>query len=332
MKELRDARPDAARDGILRSEVNKRFLDSFRGLLDAIAESGIEVAPARAKLDGIDLAAKISGMWHVVYDRLLAAAREQDVDEIERVLGCLPDVPRQAGKPRIVGWYLDGYSIPLHELYFDACDESFLRTYGVHFDGESNSPQEYGAARAALEQSLRRMETIAPDVHAEFDTLVSDILTLHSPTMNAATSLCALGIIRVSQLRPGQSWTRYLENLVHEAAHHHLNYLWFVDPIILNEDSGTYASPLRREKRPLSGIYHAMFVLARTMYTIRALQRHSDFDPTTETIASAYNNAGNAAGFEKKFEDCWGVLQNHARLTELGAGLMKSSRELAFDA
>lgn len=330
MKGPEDARPDASRDREVRLEVNRRFLASFDELLNAIGESGIDVSSARRKLDDILPSGKMSGMCHVVYDRLLASARDQDGDEIERILRIFPEVPSHVGQANIIGWYLDGYSTPLHELYFDACDESFVRTYGVHFDGVNNSPEEYREARVALGQALRRMAVIDPELHAEFETLVSDVMTFHSPTMNAATSLCALGIIRVSHLRPGQRWTRYLENLVHEAAHQHLNYIWFFDPIILNEDSGTYASPLRREKRPLSGIFHAMFVLARTMYMIRKLEARADFDPETETIESAYNNAGNSASFERKFEDCWTVLKDHAKLTAAGASLMKSSRELAF--
>jgi hypothetical protein len=331
MRQLDDAHPDPDRDESLRTEVNGRFLESFSGLLNNISDAGLETEPFRKKLNDINASSKISGMCHVIYDRLLAAAREQDIDEIERILNCFLQIPDPVEKARIIGWYIDGYPIPLHELYYDACDESFRTTYGVHFDGENNSPEEYTQARAALQQALRKMESVVPDAYAEFNTLITDVMALHSPTMNAATSICALGIIRVSQLRPGQNWTRYLENLVHEAAHHHLNYVWFADPIILNEDSGTYSSPLRREKRPLSGIYHAMFVLARTMHMIRALEKHPGFNPETDMVASAYNNAGNSNSFEQKFEDCWTVLKEHARLTSLGTNLMKSSRELAFE-
>jgi hypothetical protein len=332
MKDLRDPRPDAARDRALRAEVNARFLDSFRTLLASISEAGIEAGPSIQKIDTLDASRKLSGMWHVVYDRLLAEARNQDGGEIERLLGCLSQIPDQTDQVRVVGWYLNGYPTALHELYYDACDESFRNTYGVHFDGENNIPGDYDFIQSSIRQAIDKMAKVDPEIHAEFRELVSDVMTFHSPTMNAATSLCALGIIRVSQLREGQNWTRYFENLVHEAAHHHLNYLWFADPIVLNEDAGTYSSPLRREKRPLSGIYHAMFVLARTMRAVRALEAHPDFDPATETIASAYNNAGNSASFAKKFEDCWSVLKEHARLTELGAALMANTREMAFGA
>jgi hypothetical protein len=331
MRQLDDAYPDAARDGNLRTEVNRRFLTSFSGLLDDISAAGLKTVPFREKLDNIDASRKISGMCHVIYDRVLSAARQDDPGEVERILNCFLEIPDRVENARVIGWYLDGYSIPLHELYFDACDDSFLNTYGIHFDGENNSPEEYAQARAALRQALEKMEATAPEIYGEFNTLISDVMALHSPTMNAATSICALGIIRVSQLRTGQTWTRYLENLVHEAAHHHLNYVLFSDPVILNEDSGRYSSPLRREKRPLSGIYHAMFVLARTMYMIRVLQKHPDFDPETDSIASAYNNAGNSSSFEQKFQDCWTVLKDHAKLTTVGMKLMESSREMAFE-
>src|SRR3954471_3862678 len=150
MKGLEDARPDASRDREVRLEVNKRFVASFAELLDAIAESGIDINSARRKLDDISPSGKISGMCHVVYDRLLASARDQNGDEIERILRIFPDVPSRVERVNIIGWYLEGYSRPLHELYFDACDESFVGTYGVHFDGVNNSPEEYREARPAL--------------------------------------------------------------------------------------------------------------------------------------------------------------------------------------
>jgi hypothetical protein len=331
MKKLEDSHPDAERDRGLREAVNGHFINSFQSLLTSISEAGLDIKPAMLKIESVDVSRKLSGMWHVAYDRLLAAARNGDVQEIERILGCFLDIPGQTDNVRIVGWYLNGYPTPLHELYYDACDESFVNTYGVHFDGESNIPEQYDSIRSSITQAIDKMEQVDPEIHAEFCELVTDVMTFHSPTMNAATSLCALGIIRVSQLRNGQNWTRYLENLVHEAAHHHLNYLWFIDPIVLNENAGTFSSPLRREKRPLSGIFHAMFVLARTIRVIRALKARADFDPKKDVIASSYNNAGNSASFEKKFDDCWAVLQAHAQLTKLGKELMYSSREMAFD-
>ena len=39
------------------------------------------------------------------------------------------------------------------------------------------------------------------------------------------------------------------------------------DPLVLNPQE-MHESPLRKEKRPLMGIYHATFVLARVLYVL----------------------------------------------------------------
>jgi predicted adenine nucleotide alpha hydrolase (AANH) superfamily ATPase len=104
MRQLDDAHPDADRDRDLRTDVNTRFLSSFSGLLDDISASGLETEPYRKKVDGIEASRKISGMCHVIYDRLLSAARQQDIAEIERILKCFLEVPDNLDKTRIIGF------------------------------------------------------------------------------------------------------------------------------------------------------------------------------------------------------------------------------------
>ena len=103
--------------------------------------------------------------------------------------------------------------------------------------------------------------------------LVSDIILVQSYSINASSSITSLGCVRMSHIKPEQNWTRYYENIVHEAGHQFLNFLWMSENLIINEGEDYFSSPLRKEPRPLSGIFHGAFVLARTIRGIAALKR-----------------------------------------------------------
>lgn len=157
--------------------------------------------------------------------------------------------------------------------------------------------------------------------------MISDILLINSNHMNAGSSIYSLGIIRVSQLRDGQNWTRYFETLAHETGHQFLNAIWTLDPLIENEGDNLFTSPLRKEPRPLSGIFHAALVLARTIRSIHSLQSHISYDPHNDQINSSYNNKQNPSGFHDKFIDCCTVLDKHAIFSSQGQHIYDEIKE-----
>lgn len=69
-----------------------------------------------------------------------------------------------------------------------------------------------------------------------------------------------LSPISLSWLPP---FVYYLEQLIHETAHLHLDQLMEFDPLILNPAHEKYVSPIRKDPRPMRGIFHATYVLAR---------------------------------------------------------------------
>ncbi|MFT4120704.1 aKG-HExxH-type peptide beta-hydroxylase [Bradyrhizobium sp.] len=62
------------------------------------------------------------------------------------------------------------------------------------------------------------------------------------------------------------------EGLVHEAAHQLLFAYSIDEPLVSNPLAECYPSPLRRDARPMDGIYHATFVTARLHYWYRKLR------------------------------------------------------------
>lgn len=62
-----------------------------------------------------------------------------------------------------------------------------------------------------------------------------------------------------------------VESLTHETAHALLFGFTLGENLTLNDPAERYASPLRRDPRPMEGIVHATFVLARMIHALDLL-------------------------------------------------------------
>lgn len=330
MKDVALPVPDAELACDLRTIANNRLLASLRYLLDVGKALGLQGERAQQYLDAVDVSRKFSGMLHVINDTLVGSIRHRDGRAAQKALDVLCELRLGRAEVSVGGLYDRKYPFDAYSLYVDAVSRSYRRTYGSEVDFKVSCDKEFGTSVKTAETALRRLKAVDPDSWREMMIYVSDVFVVHSMTMNASTSVCALGIIRISHLKPEQSWGRYFENLVHETAHQHLNHIFLVDKLIENEDSGLYSSPLRREPRPLSGILHALFVLARTIRAQNRLISHPSYDAVRDQINSAYNNSGNTASFEVKLNDCWVTLSQHARLTATGKRLVSNAMDMAL--
>ncbi len=71
------------------------------------------------------------------------------------------------------------------------------------------------------------------------------------------------------------------EVLAHEAAHAFLFGCTYDEPLVRNPDSDLYPSPLRRDPRPMDGIYHATYVSARMCWAMRRERQRRRRPPRT---------------------------------------------------
>jgi len=309
----------------LRTNINGKILGSI-GYLSELARDDADQTD-----DGIELVAedKISGFLHIHYHDCVSHLKS---NEKAAALTCLSHINRslkRTDRPHVSGLFASVDEQYNHDAYMRVSNKSFLSTYGAPLDASRLDGVSCQQSVDATNEALDWLKESDPTLYDELSIYVTDVLLVHSDTMNAASSVNSMGIVRMSHLKPGQNWTRYYENLVHEAAHQHLNYIWSEHELIENEDSGTYASPLRQEPRPLSGILHAAFVLARTMRGISMLNENGSYDPARHPISTAYNNKKNPASFREKFDDCIETLQKHAKFTDFGAELFSEMQVFA---
>lgn len=111
----------------------------------------------------------------------------------------------------------------------------------------------------------------------------------------------------------------FFEHLIHETSHLNLNVVQAVDPLVLNSPDELHQSPLRRDPRPLMGIFHAQFVLSRLVHMYRRAQ----------PLVSDPIFTSHAATIENKFTRGLATLNSTGRFTETGRKLLDSMTALA---
>ncbi|WP_237583230.1 hypothetical protein, partial [Photobacterium halotolerans] len=94
-------------------------------------------------------------------------------------------------------------------------------------------------------------------------------------------------------------------------------------------DEGLYYTPFRLDNRPLIGIYHAMFVLARTIFAFDQNLQNGVIRQTD--IKSHYNEANNSTPFKEKFFQTVSVIESSKKTTKFGQKLLSDCVQLVDD-
>jgi HEXXH motif-containing protein len=180
------------------------------------------------------------------------------------------------------------------------------------------------AALARLRASLDLLRAHAPVAHGEMETLVSEIVPVHGQVhdgleFDGASSLRRWGTVLINMARH-RSRVALAETLVHEAAHGTLFAMSPVEFYVLNPAEERFSSPLRLDPRPLDGIYHATFVLARMHAAMRELIASPDLaqDVRAEAITLAKRSRAH-------FQEGYDVLAAHATYTPTGRAIMEET-------
>jgi HEXXH motif-containing protein len=109
--------------------------------------------------------------------------------------------------------------------------------------------------------------------------------------------------------------------LVHESSHVLLFGLAAESALTRNSGDERFSSPLRADPRPIDGIFHACFVATRVHLAMSRLLESGVLNAEqTKQAAQRRDYNGNAGRVSL------GVLDEHARLTELGEGVLDTIR------
>ena len=156
----------------------------------------------------------------------------------------------------------------------------------------------------------------------EFEAFVTRIKLYAGKVLESTTSARFFGAIYLGLPYEEDTFLIYLRNIVHELSHLHLFAMMAQDPLILNGEQERYASPLRPDKRPMIGIFHASYVLSRM---VRILRRYVEQFPENQEAKVMLQKNENA------FLDSLETVKNHGQLTEQGKSIFTSLQSCAFE-
>ena len=182
-------------------------------------------------------------------------------------------------------------------------------------------------AAARLGETEALLAEGAPEIAGEIAELVRQTIVVESrPTQDlplvfdGASTFYLWGAVFLNVDRlPNR--VALAEALVHEVGHCHLFGITLGAPLVENPANERYESPLREDPRPMDGIVHAAYVLARMMYCLDRLIASGALTPeeTDAAIAALRRDRG-------LFSEGLALIDRHARFTPTGETVFNHAR------
>ncbi len=233
--------------------------------------------------------------------------------------------------------YLQNYSAP-KAICIGAILENYWEKYAVQnlrdqMDGANGEFSNTVIIRppigVALEREkedvkfiLTKIEELDNGLYTELETYVSYIKFFTGQTVVGATSKQNFGtiILRMPPKNCSQEdiYRYYIEHLTHEVSHLQLHAIMDIDPIVANGDTERFDAPIRRDPRPMYGIFHATFVLSRV---VRMLRKFHD--------ASICDTTAIHQDMSERFVKGYNTVKKHAKLTDAGRMIFNTLQETA---
>jgi hypothetical protein len=162
--------------------------------------------------------------------------------------------------------------------------EGIAERYRNHIQDDPENPTSFnavdgnalGAARLAIAEALLLLEAAAPLLRQEIAVLINEIVLVNGQAaagelvFHGASSFFIWGALVLNLAEHG-SRVKLIEGIVHEAGHCLLHGFAFGGALTVNANTERHASPLREDRRPMEGLVHAAYVLARMHLAMAAL-------------------------------------------------------------
>jgi hypothetical protein len=188
------------------------------------------------------------------------------------------------------------------------------------FQFTTPSPQLVRNFPKECKDAIAMMARAAPELSGEFSGLVCQII-LAAGDFAGASSFQLWGALFINP-EADHSIVSLIETLAHESAHSLLFGLMLDDCFVLNPDEERFESPLRHDLRPMDGIYHATFVVARMHYAMERLLASGLLDVADTKVAEAAMQRHRQA-----FTEGIATLNQNGRLTTHGTAIMASAAD-----
>ncbi|MDF1760375.1 MAG: HEXXH motif-containing putative peptide modification protein [Coxiellaceae bacterium] len=210
------------------------------------------------------------------------------------------------------------------EMINDKARQDVISPFGMENNYEVVRPVFNHQIELQQQSIVRAIDMLAQSDKTHIDSALHNLyaIKLFEGSIRAFSYQGAFGqiYIRVPQ-ESDHPIAYYLEHIVHECAHQYLFALQLLDPVVLNKPNELYNAPIRVAKRPMSGIFHACFVLSRM---VRCFRKTKDY--FEGSLANDFNQR-----IDQWFNQSYDVVKQHAQLTDRGRHLFESLRDCAYE-
>jgi HEXXH motif-containing protein len=182
--------------------------------------------------------------------------------------------------------------------------------------------EQFNTMKKTIEEGYQILHRVAPELYDEAQELTSQILFINSPGLKAGSSFDFFGLYYCDFNHYWRKKTGLMDLIAHEQGHLYLHLLNNFDPLVINAHEVSF-SPVRRANRPMMGVYHATFVLARMIYVVEKALEAGEIPAEEEGYCQEQIKM-----FREGFEDGMQTIASTAELTPLAQGLLDTSQEL----
>ena len=309
--------PSAQTGAELRTNFNASFLDSLEYLI-SVCRPHVNVDEKRVGriVSRIKAGSRETPYLYSLHFQIVEAIQQECLADIERHLDELLSLDQAADRCLIAG--LASHDLPwdseITTAYFADEDGSFFSYVPPGLD-------ETAHLRTKVSAAIEMMERFAPGLAAEMKELLTTVIITRGVARSSAaadqlfessTALRAFGGMLLNAAYAG-SVVEAATVLIHETAHTALFALSPKEGVVLNPESERYSSPLREEPRPLEGIFHQVFVLARMIYGMELLRSANGSSQAECDLASEFIEYN-----VPRFRDAVATVHHHAQLTDAG--------------
>jgi HEXXH motif-containing protein len=311
-----DFEPSARRGLALDQQMRERLADTLDYVFGEVGEQlDVDYADAERLVERVRSERQSFNLFGIYYEIVLALENE-DVDRAKLLARELFG-QRPAGRTAI------GTIESRDPAQVERLRRLILSDLGTATEPDAALLE---STRKRLDDAFALLDRGFPEMSAEIRELLSEIIIAAGPedpkalTFDGASSYMLWG----AMLLNGRGQNNVLDTaqaLAHESGHNLLFGFCSSGPLVENPDEELFSSPLRKDPRPMDGVFHATYVIARMHQTVSRLLDAGVLDEHEREAAIA-----DLAAHQRNFDAGDRVVRDGARLTPLGAEVIDAAR------
>ena len=293
-----------------------RLADTLDYVFSQVGDTiAVEPAAARRLTDSIRATKQSPHVFGAYYD-LVFAIEGDDLDGARKLAAELFEHSPQAGT-----------SITRIDDRAEREEDRYRRLFLADLHVELPDDALMADCRRRFDEAFELLDTGFPEMAAEIRELLREIVVAAGPedpkalTFDGASCYMLWGAILLNA-RGQKTVLDTAQALAHESGHNLLFGFSSSGPLVENADDELFSSPLRKDPRPMDGVFHATYVVARMHQTLIRLLASGVLNADQTAAAQA-----DLAAHARNFAIGDAVVREGGRLTEVGRATIEAARD-----